>query len=548
MTSTHYYLVVISFIFGIFGATIFSIPQATLVWLMGGALIFAILWRRFNHVNNKIYYLEAGLILAFFVLGAVRLNITLDSFGQSELAKFIGQEIVVSGVVVCEPEVREKVKYLYVQAEDDLLLVSTDRYTKVAYGDVVTVFGQLTKPEEFITDFSRTFDYPGYLLAKGVEYRMTLASIVVEGKDAGNFFIAQLLNFKSVFLENISTVIPEPASGLGSGLLLGVKQALGEKLELAFRETGIIHIVVLSGYNVMLVVIFIMYILGYFLPLWPRIIVGILAIIVFALLVGLSATVVRACLMASLVLVVQVFGRTYIVLRGLMLAGVIMLLLNPLLLIYDVGFQLSFLATLGLILLSPRVEQWFKIVPGKLGVRSFLVATISTQIAVLPLLLYQIGQFSVVAVVVNVLVLPMVPVAMILTFITGLAVFMSPFLASLIAVPTFFSLSYINQLALWFAELPFASFVVPAFPFYFVPIAYAIMGYLLYRSYQPNCAGGYSEMAESIIKSTLAKEKKFDLELKDWIIEEEPEKLTRVKDSDKSCSDLPESDTPIFFR
>ncbi|MCB9810775.1 ComEC/Rec2 family competence protein, partial [Candidatus Nomurabacteria bacterium] len=251
------------------------------------------------------------------------------------------------------------------------------------------------------------------------------AEVEVVDHDKGNLVISKLLNFKSAFMDNLEKVIAEPAVGLGEGLLLGVKQALGDELEEAFRKTGIIHIVVLSGYNIMLVVAFVMLVLGYFLSRRWRTVFGILAIISFALLVGLSATVVRASIMASLLLIAQATGRIYLVLRALLVAGFIMLLFNPLLLVYDVGFQLSFMATLGLILLTPQLERLFTKIPNLAGARMFLTATIATQIAVLPLLLYQIGQFSVVSVLVNLLVLPMVPVAMLLTFITGMLGFVS---------------------------------------------------------------------------------------------------------------------------
>lgn len=521
MTSAHYYLVIISFTLGIFVATLSDFSLPILAWLMFLALVSVALYRRTKDSDYTRVYLFSGLFLAFFVLGALRLELAMENFGHSGLENRVGEKVELEGIVVREPELRETANYLYLQTEEDLVLVTTDRYQKVSYGDEVVVSGKLGRPESFTTDLGRTFNYPGYLLAKGVEFKVTFAEVTVVQTDKGNYIIARLLDFKSAFLANIRSLLAEPASGLGAGLLLGAKQALGEDLESAFRETGIIHIVVLSGYNVMLVVIFVMYLLGYFLPLRPRVMIGLLAILAFALLVGLSATVVRACIMASLLLVAQYFGRTYLVLRGLLLAGVGMLIFNPLLLVYDVGFQLSFLATLGLILIAPHFEQWFKIVPGAIGLRGFLIATISTQIAVLPLLLFQIGQFSVVSVIVNVLVLPMVPVAMFLTFVTGLTAFFSIPVAGLLAIPTYFSLSYINLIALWFAKLPFASFVIPTFSFYFVPIAYAVIGYLLWRFYRPDIKSDYAEMSKALLKSD--KYHEAEQMVKDWQIEEELE-------------------------
>jgi competence protein ComEC len=203
--------------------------------------------------------------------------------------------------------------------------------------------------------------------------------------------------------------------------------------------------------------------------------------VLFALLVGLGATVVRASVMASLLLIMGFTGHVYIVQRGLFLAGVLMLIWNPYLLAFDIGFQLSFLATFGLILLSSYLAEWLAMVPSFIGIREFLIATLATQLFVLPLLLYQMGEFSVVSVIVNVLVLPMVPVAMLLTFLVGMISFISTSLALPFAYAAYLSLSYIIMIAEWFGSLPFAAFSVPPFNFWFVPLGYAAIGWLVWQ-------------------------------------------------------------------
>jgi competence protein ComEC len=157
-----------------------------------------------------------------------------------------------------------------------------------------------------------------------------------------------------------------------------------------------------------------------------------------------------------------------------------MICINPYLLVYDVGFQLSFLATLGLILLSSHLEKVFSSMPKIINLREFLVATVAAQIFVMPILLYQIGAFSVVAVLVNLIVLPMVPVAMFLSFVVGMVGFLSFPLSQFFGFFAYWSLAYILHVAVFFAQLPFASFVVPAFPFVFVIISYALLGWLLF--------------------------------------------------------------------
>jgi competence protein ComEC len=421
-----------------------------------------------------------------FVLGVLRTDVASQAFGDSPLSELTDTDILLAGTVVSEPDMREKSLHIQVQTDTDKVLVTTDRHTDVAYGDSVSVSGRLQKPESFTTDLGRTFNYPGYLQAKGIEYSISFANVEVIDSGYGNPVIALLLSAKQAFLGATERVIPEPAAGLGSGLLLGVKSALGEDIENDFRKTGIIHIVVLSGYNVMLVATFMLFVLSYVMsPRW-RLVAGIISIVAFALVVGLSATVVRASIMAILVLIAQTFGKQYDVMRALLFAGAIMLLINPYLLMYDIGFQLSFMATLGLILIVPHFES--KGITGSniFGMRDFFFATISTQIAVLPLLMYHIGEVSIVSVVVNMLVLPMVPIAMLLTFITGLVGLVSSTIASIFGFAALLSLNYILLIAKWFAALPFAAITVPQFSFLGVALLYIVFagvyGYIIFNT------------------------------------------------------------------
>ena len=402
------------------------------------------------------------------------------------------------------------------QLSDTIVLVSINRYQLVKYGDEVRVKGKLEVPTSFETDLGRTFDYGGYLQARGVTHTVKYAEVEVVGSGEANAIIDKLLKVKSLFVTGIENNLPEPQAGLAQGLLLGVKRALGDELEQTFRRTGIIHIVVLSGYNIMLVVAFVLYVLSFVFPWRGRIIIGLAAIVAFALMVGLSATVVRASIMASLALIARSFGRTYDVIRALLLAGLVMLIINPYLLVYDTGFQLSFLATLGLILVSPRLEAGLGKVPAVIGIREFLTATLATQLFILPILLYQIGEFSVVSVMVNVLVLPVVPLAMLSSFLMVLVSLVSSTLALPFVWLSYLSLTYIVKIPTFFGALPFASFVVPAFPFWLVVVAYTVIGYGLYKLAQPNDS------------------------LKGWTIEEEQDDL-KPDVASKAA-------TPLFFK
>lgn len=548
MNIIYFYVATISFFSGVFITTFLPLSLPIITWLIGIGVVLSLIFVKQAKTRPGLpALLLCSLVLIFFALGALRVEVSEWSFSKSSLGDKIGEKVLFEGVVIAEPDLRERVTQLTVKTGSDKVLVSVNRFYKVEYGDLVTVSGVLLLPETFETDLGRTFNYATYLKAKGILYQISFAEIQVTKKGEGNYIVSKLLTFKQSFLKQINVYLAEPAAGLGKGLLLGVKEGLGEDLESVFRETGIIHIVVLSGYNIMLVVIFVMAILGYFFSKKISVVFGVLSIIGFALMVGLSSTVVRASIMACLLLMTQFTSRKYLVVRGLILAALVMVILNPYLLAYDIGFQLSFLATLGLIFITPHFDSLCKRVTEVVGVRSFLVATLGTQLAVLPLLLYQIGELSIVSVLVNVLVLPMVPVAMLLTFCTGTLGYVSVTLASLVSYPAFFSLSYITKIAEVFAQLPFASVVVPPFPFWLVVLAYTVMVFVLYKKYDPLLVGIVSEVHEqSLSQNKILSD--INETLSDWIIEEEFDApLTKEAVAIKTTA--PEEDeAPIFLR
>lgn len=524
MSNLFFYTSVTAFVWGVALGTFLTVAHVYVWWLVSMGIVLICIGVGRRRVSAATTVLLGGVALLLLAAGMLRVGAFENSI-QSQTHTATGSDEVLKGVVIREPERREKTTHVYIQTHGDIILAYVDRYVTVAYGDRVAVVGQVQQPEAFTTDLGRTFDYAGYLAAKGVSSVLYYPTLTVQEVGKGNIFFEKIYQVKDAFRQKIQQSIVAPQSALGEGLLLGVNGVLGEQWEEVFRKVGIIHIVVLSGYNIMLVIVFVQYVLSYVLPYKARLVFGFGAIVAFAILVGLSATVVRASVMASILLLLQFSGSTYNVLRGLFLAGVLMLLWNPLLLIYDPGFQLSFLATLGLIVLAPYIEKWVRFVPTVLGVREFLVATLATQLFVLPFLLYQIGEFSVVAVLVNVLVLPMVPVAMLLTFFTGLAGFISPVAAVLFGALAQVSLTYILRIAQLFAEVPYAAFVVPPFSFWLVLLGYVLIGYWVYR---------------------LDKRAEAEAYLPGWTIE--AEEVVRERVMAASQSDTATTETPVFFK
>jgi competence protein ComEC len=195
---------------------------------------------------------------------------------------------------------------------------------------------------------------------------------------------------------------------------------------------------------------------------------------------GAGAASVRAGTMACLGLFARATARTFDALRALLVAGFVMVLWNPHVLAFDPGFQLSLIATLGLILGAPFVAARLAFIKNGF-LREIAASTISAQIAVLPLLLYQTGLFSTVALPVNLLVLPIVPLAMALSFFAGAFALLIPPLSVIGGLPAYGVLTYIIEATEFAAALPVASFSLPAFPFVLILAAYAVLGYLVFR-------------------------------------------------------------------
>jgi competence protein ComEC len=260
---------------------------------------------------------------------------------------------------------------------------------------------------------------------------------------------------------------------------VGEKSALGKQLLDDFRKVGLIHIVVLSGYNITIVADAMRRLL-LFLPRVWGIFFGGLGVAIFGVLVGGGATVVRSCLMAVIALTADLARRDYSVLRALIFVGLIMLIENPKILLNDPSFQLSFLATLGLIFLARPIENKINFITERFGLRGIVASTFATLIFVSPYILYTMGQISIVGVVVNILVLPFVPVTMLFVFLAGVIGMFSTFVATPFAWVSYFLLSYELLMVNNFAKLPFASLNVGKFSPWWVVGFYVIILIIIY--------------------------------------------------------------------
>lgn len=429
-------------------------------------------------------YLYVSLFLLLCVLGSVRVLQVAHELPDN-FAQLIGTAVTLEGVVVADPDIRESAQRVRVEvgerAERTRILAVLPLYPSVAYGDEITIDGVFSYPEAFATDGGREFDYPHFLAKDGVLAIMNRAHVTVREtkRDVFTHAMRFLYRVRHIFEQGVSRALPEPASALATGILTGGKQGLGKLLLEAFTISGLLPIVVLSGYNVMIVAEAVLR--G--LRLAPKRVALVLAgvtILLFVLASGAGASAVRAGIMAGVGLFARATGRTYAALRALLFVFVCMLIFNPLLLLYDPGFQFSFVATLGLIVGAPTISARLLWVKSE-SIRELLAATLAAQIFVLPLLLYETGNLSLVAVPANMLALPVVPFAMLFSFVAGIAGLVAPAIAVYVGLPAYALLSFIIGVATMSAALPFASLVVPAFSFGFVIFLYALLALGVYK-------------------------------------------------------------------
>lgn len=459
----------IAFLVGVFFATTLfpSFTFACFLFFLSFALIILSLFK--PHSRNFIFI---GLLFIAFGLGILRFTSWKSGSVDRLLESRVDTVIRAHGVIVDEPDIREDKIHLIVlldgveegnattSVEGKALLI-VPAYPVYAYGENIFITGKMSLPRSFAGDDGRIFNYPEYLHAKGVRYEFVYPKIVSVGDAGGNGVLGMLFDLKHSFTLRIQDILPEPQSALAEGLLLGGGHSLGGDWTSRFRDVGIIHIIVLSGYNMTIVAEWLAT-LFLFLGFYPSIIVASIGIVLFALMAGAGATVVRAAIMALLVLLARLTGRTYDVARALLFAGVVMVIVDPGILLYDPSFQLSFLAALGLLYVAPLIKPYATKLKQFPVLEEVVVSTLATQTLVLPLLIYQTGTLSLISLFSNILVLPFIPLTMFFVFIGSLVGFVSGPLSFILMIPAQMMLSWMLVVAKYGAMIPFAAIKLPS--------------------------------------------------------------------------------------
>ncbi|MDD3694088.1 MAG: ComEC/Rec2 family competence protein [Candidatus Pacebacteria bacterium] len=473
---------VIGFIIGILGQSLFA-PHTHLFLL---SLVLSLVSLFFIFLRSKKYLIITCALLGIST-GLLRFSFTVSDHEAHIFDAFTEEreKIAVRGTISSDPvyglsytEFVLNTEGLFIPGGDEEIistkvLVRADSYQTFEYGERVLVQAIPQKPQAFETETERIFNYDNYLAKDSIYYIFSYAEVnkLEEGKKS---LQRSLYRLKTFFLSHAYRSIPNPESGFLAGILFGEKSALSKDYDEAFRVVGLSHIVVLSGYNMSVVVVLLMSILS-FLRREVRSVVALCGITAFALLVGAGPTVVRASLMASLLVIANLFGREYRIDRALIIAGVVMVVFNPRILLFDISFQLSFLATYGLIKISPWMTYVVRFLPTKFLIRESASATLSAQLMVTPLILYKMGNMSLISPLANILVLPIIPLAMGVGFLEALVSMVIPVALEPFAFVATIILRYPLWIAKTFSSITLASFNIPPFHWALMILAYVLL-------------------------------------------------------------------------
>lgn len=432
------FCLLLTFIGGVFVASFLPVSQAwILIFLIFAIGLIAVTGYQRIYSRRGLF---AGLLLLIFIFGIIRFN--SFNFTNSILIQFADVEIGGKGMPVSlvgyideEPDINGdrtqlvfRVKELIVPDKtlmvDERTLIYTNTFPKYKFGDQLLINGVLKTPQNFVEDF----DYVTYLKKQNIRTVVSFPKISKEESLRIGFFermrvglYKKIFGLKNKFELAISRSIPEPNASFVNGILLGSRQNIPEEIKEAFNKTGTTHILAISGYNIMIISWAVLGGLVYFFKRRTAFWVSIGIIILFTILTGASASVVRASLMGLLLLFANGYGRLYDAKNSIILAGAIMVYINPFSLVFDVGFQLSFLAVMGLLFLYPYLNRKTNKIFELGGIRELTLMTASAQVFVLPLLIYYFHQFSLWSLPANIMILPFIPFAMLAGFLSGIS-------------------------------------------------------------------------------------------------------------------------------
>ena len=452
-----------------FQTSISLVPAGIAAFLLLVGLIVSIGFDRTHVITG---------LLASFLLGILWVGSAQNHFQKqsASLSPKIKNPVGLIGVLSSSPEIRHKrlrwiLKSEYILNRDSilhirgkLLVSSKDTTLRVKIGQRVFLRGYLDQPP--VKRNPGEFNYRAYLARRNISSLFYLKHgepVKILSSNHGTFFQIHLISsLRKAFSQQITHHLGQTEEAfLLKGLLLGQRGQIDPEIQQRFARTGVIHVLAVSGLHVGFILLLLMGLFSMLrLPEIPRTILLILALVIYTSLTGGKPPVVRASLMAAIILLGYLFQRRANAVNSLAVAALILLMINPLML-FDAGFQLSFLAVLGILLFYNRVLNFFRFSPQnalqrflKMKLLPLLIVSFAAQLGTLPLTLYYFHRLPTYSLLANLVVVPLVFVIVALGFAL---ITLGPFwqlAGNLLAWTVKILLTFLIQFVTFFSSLP----------------------------------------------------------------------------------------------
>ena len=438
----------------------FVVLPAWLIWASLTACLVCVFWGRPRALLIGIVGLSA-------LIGLLRTNVVLDRPSILWDLAADKTQVVLDGYVDGDftptktgGQYRFHVVRANGQAVDDNVQIFGSASLRPLYGQVYEISGKIQRANS-----NADFDYASYLAKSDVhallyypEYSIPLDWEPSFWLELRLSIVGRLHGLRDSLAGSINASVRQPEAAYLSGILVGAQGIVPDNIKEMFSRTGTSHILAISGYNITIVAGMLSMLLA---PLGRRrsfwFAIG--GITVFTVMVGASASVVRAAIMGVMALAAGQFGRQAASGILILLSAAVMCLINPLLLRWDVGFQLSFLALIGIVYIEPLISPLFSKLLRWDWLAGTAATTASASLAVLPLLLFNFKQLAVYTLPVNIIVLPLVPVAMALGFATAVAGLI-PVVGQIIGQVAWLVAAFQLSVIRIFSNLPYAALEV----------------------------------------------------------------------------------------
>jgi competence protein ComEC len=463
-----------------------------------------------------------GLCLLALFGGGLRFLSSLPIVDEHSLCFYNNKGIAdIQGMVAEEPDIRDRLCLLTFSASEITVngekeevsgtaLIQVPRYPAYHYGDVLKVTGNLETPEPF-----DNFDYKTYLARQGIYSVIYYPEVEVVGRGQGFKPWQWIYSLRERLSTSLARALPEPQGSLAQAILLGLRGNIPDSLYEAFSRTGTAHILAISGLH-MSIIIAMFLSLGILvfgrrrsIYIWLTLVLTWL----YALLTGMNPPIIRAAIMGSLFLIAVYLGRQGSAIIALAFAAAVMVGIQPQLL-WSVSFQLSFLAMAGLIFFYPYFQTWGRkrvaslsrgreriVAAGNLITDGF-AATLAAIVAVGPLIAYNFGVVSLVALPATLFSLPALPAIIVTAALVAFVGLFAQFMAQILGWLAWLFLSYFLSVVQGSDALPFSSFQVSISSTWYIGGYYAILaGVIALLNYRNQLADFFSKLTLGIKKA-----------------------------------------------